>query len=258
VAQRGDVPFDRVADSYDATRGGAERATAAADDVREHLPPGLVLEIGTGTGIVAEALLASAPQVTGLAGVDISAPMLAHAARRIPGRALRASALRLPFGPATFDAVVAVHLLHLVPDLGATLAEAARVLRPGGRFVAVHGRPVHDRDDDLDASVRGLAALMGPPPDPPEVVRAAAEAAGLRCLLQRPATPHVMTPTPAQLAALVEARSWSALWNVDEAGWREHVEPVLAELRALPDQDRPRRQEARRTLSVFEREGPHA
>jgi SAM-dependent methyltransferase len=247
------MPFDRVADEYDASRGGVARAAAAASDVAEHLPPGRVLEIGVGTGIVGEALLSSAPHLSGLAGVDISAPMLERAARRLPRRVLRASALQLPFGAGVFDAVVAVHLLHLVPDLGTTLAEAARVLRPGGRFLTVHGKPEHDRDDDLVEATRGLAALAGPPPDAPDAVRAAAEAAGLRLVVQRPAAPHVMEHTPAELADLVERRSWSTLWDVDDARWRQHVEPVITALRGLPDQDRPRHQEGRRTLSVFER-----
>ena len=253
MARRGEMAFDRVAHEYDETRGGTARATSAARAVAEHLPTGRALEIGVGTGIVAEALLTEAPQLTGLVGVDISAPMLARAAARLPGCVLRASALRLPFGDATFAGVVSVHVLHLVSDVEATVAEAARVLQPSGRFVVVHSRPVHDHDDLVEAT-RGLAALSGEPRDNPEIVRAAGVAAGLGPVLQRPAAPHVSEDSPAELADLMERRTWSSLWQVDDERWRAHVEPVIAALRALPDQNRPRRREAYRTLTVFERD----
>ncbi len=254
MALRGEVPFDRVAHEYDETRGGTARATSAARAVVEHLPAGAALEIGVGTGIVAQALLAEAPQLTQLAGVDISAPMLARAAARLPGCVLRASALRLPFADGTFAGVLAVHVLHLVSSVPATVAEAARVLQPGGRLVVVHARPVHEQDDELVEATRGLAALVGEPRDSPESVRAAAEASGLRCLLQTRAAPEITEHSPADLADLTERRSWSMLWDVDDQQWRDQVEPVIAALRALPDQERPRRQQASRTFSVFERD----
>lgn len=106
----GEINFDRVAAEYDATRGGVERARAAAADLSGHLPGGVVLEIGVGTGIVADALLARAPQVQHLAGVDISAQMLGLARRRLPGCVVRGSAQRLPFPDQRFDAVIAVHV----------------------------------------------------------------------------------------------------------------------------------------------------
>ncbi len=254
MGSRGDVAFDRVAHEYDETRGGTARATSAARAVAGHLPAGPALEIGVGTGIVAQALVAEAPQLTHLAGADISAPMLARAAARLPGCVLRASALRLPFQDATFAGVVAVHVLHLVSSVPATVAEAARVLQPGGRFVVVHARPLPEQDDDLVEATRGLAAIVGEPRDSPEQVRAAGEAAGLRCLLQERAAPEVSEHSPADVVDLMERRSLSMLWNVGEQQWQAQVEPVLAALRALPDQDRARRQVASRTVSVFERD----
>jgi SAM-dependent methyltransferase len=44
---------------------------------------------------------------------------------------------RLPFGDASFDRVLAIHVLEHLPNLPAALAEVARVLRPEGRFIAV-------------------------------------------------------------------------------------------------------------------------
>lgn len=247
-----EVNFDRVADEYDSSRGGAARAEAAAQDLAPHLPAGVALEIGVGTGIVADALRSHAPRFDRLAGIDISEQMLARASQRLPGRVLRGTARQLPFGDGTFDAVIGVHVLHLVPDLAATVAEAARVLRPGGRLVVIHGPIEHGVDDDLVAATRPLRELVATP-DTPAAVRAVAVASGLRCAEQRPTSPQAAHHTPAELADHFARRSWSFLWTLDQAEWEARVEPVIAALRALPDQHRPRPQKGHRTLSVLVR-----
>jgi demethylmenaquinone methyltransferase/2-methoxy-6-polyprenyl-1,4-benzoquinol methylase len=90
-----------------------------------------VLDVATGTGLVAERLLARGFTVTGL---DQSAEMLARAHERLDGRAelVEASAESLPFPDATFDHLTFTYLLRYVDDPAATLAELARVVRPGG------------------------------------------------------------------------------------------------------------------------------
>jgi demethylmenaquinone methyltransferase/2-methoxy-6-polyprenyl-1,4-benzoquinol methylase len=112
------------------------RAIAPAADER-------ILDVATGTGLVARALVkASGCTVVGL---DQSSEMLARArelAGRTPGLADRitfveASAERLPFENAHFDAVTFTYLLRYVDDPGATLAELARVLKPGGRMASL-------------------------------------------------------------------------------------------------------------------------
>jgi SAM-dependent methyltransferase len=243
--------FDRVAHEYDATRGGQERADACARDIAGHLPPGDALEIGIGTGIVAAALIAEAPHLRRYIGIDISADMLARAQQRLPGAVVRASALQLPFADARFDAVVAVHVLHLLPDLRAGLAEAARVLRPGGRMVALHGGPQH-LDDELGSATRSLHIRAGRP-DSADAVAAAAAQAGLRCVSQQPSSPRHTAHSPAELVDMITRRTWSYLWTVDDDTWAAEVEPVLAALRALPDPDRPRPQKIHMTVSVLER-----
>ena len=92
---------------------------------------GRVLDVATGTGLVAERLLARGFTVTGL---DQSAEMLARAHERLDGRAelVEASAESLPFPDATFDHLTFTYLLRYVDDPAATLAELARVVRPGG------------------------------------------------------------------------------------------------------------------------------
>ena len=92
---------------------------------------GRVLDVATGTGLVAEALLARGFRVTGL---DQSPGMLARARRRFGSRLelVEASADELPFPDASFDHLTFTYLLRYVDDPGATLKELARVVRPGG------------------------------------------------------------------------------------------------------------------------------
>jgi demethylmenaquinone methyltransferase/2-methoxy-6-polyprenyl-1,4-benzoquinol methylase len=77
-------------------------------------------------------------------GVDQSDDMLAAAAQLVARRGLsdrvelvRAEAEALPFGDASADGVAVTYLLRYVADPGATLAELARVLRPGGRLASL-------------------------------------------------------------------------------------------------------------------------
>ena len=97
---------------------------------------GHVLDVATGTGLVAEALLARGFRVTGL---DQSPGMLAAARTRFAGRVelVEASADALPFPDASFDHLTFTYLLRYVDDPGGTLAELARVVRPGGTVAMV-------------------------------------------------------------------------------------------------------------------------
>lgn len=85
MAGTGSVPFDRIADTYDTTRGGVERGGRIAAGVDPWLRPGPVLEIGVGTGAVARPLTDRGHPVVGL---DLSAAMLRGARERL-GRRLR-------------------------------------------------------------------------------------------------------------------------------------------------------------------------
>lgn len=91
------------------------------------LSPGAhVLDVACGTGLISRDLR----QIAGarVAGLDRSLPMLhAGTGRRVAGRAEQ-----IPFPDAGFDAVVFSYLLRYVDDPAATIAEMARVLRPGG------------------------------------------------------------------------------------------------------------------------------
>ena len=76
------VNFDQLAGSYDSMRGGAERGNRSALALTPHLVPGAVLEVGIGTGAVAEGIRDSGHDVY---GVDVEADRVA-AARAIAHR----------------------------------------------------------------------------------------------------------------------------------------------------------------------------
>jgi ArsR family transcriptional regulator len=110
---------------------------------------GDLLDIGTGTGRVLELL---ADRVEHAVGVDLSREMLAIARANLDRAGLRncqvrqADMYQLPFPSGSFDAVVVHQVLHYAEDPAGVIAEAARVLRVGGRLFVVDFAP-HDRDE---------------------------------------------------------------------------------------------------------------
>ena len=97
-----------------------------------------VLDLGTGTGETAAAVLARHGGATAV-GVDKNERMLAAARERLGGLPveLRVADLVDPLPPGPFDLVVSVLAIHHLegPDKAALFARIAEVLRPGGRFV---------------------------------------------------------------------------------------------------------------------------
>ncbi|HZC70095.1 MAG TPA: class I SAM-dependent methyltransferase, partial [Jatrophihabitans sp.] len=99
--------------------------------------PEHVLELAAGTGRATRALAAGLPTASVVA-TDISRPMLDEAAARHDGRAVRwrqADARQLPFGEATFDAVVCHFGVMFLPDKVTCYREVRRVLTADGMFV---------------------------------------------------------------------------------------------------------------------------
>ncbi len=116
------------------------RAMVAAVEAR---PDQRVLDVATGTGLVARALVES--YGCRVVGLDQSAPMLARAHAkvaadsRLAGRVelVEGQAEEMPFADGEFDHLTFTYLLRYVDDPAATLRELARVVRPGGRLACL-------------------------------------------------------------------------------------------------------------------------
>ncbi len=106
-------------------------------------PADRVLDVATGTGLVARELVGR--YGCSVVGLDQSGEMLAEARRALAGRPelaerielVEGEAERLPFGDREFDHLTFTYLLRYVDDPAATLAELARVVRPGGRIASL-------------------------------------------------------------------------------------------------------------------------
>jgi SAM-dependent methyltransferase len=236
TAGRESIVFDRIAGSYDDTRGGLERGRRVAAALHRLLPAGPLLEVGVGTGLVAAGLTELGRRPV---GVDLSRPMLERAAARVPGRVAVGDAERLPVGTATVAGAYLVHVLHLVGDVPRTLAEVVRVLRPDGRLVTT-AFPDGPLDDDLHREFRAVRERLGAERRPDDEATIVGHARDARLVpVGRQELPSAGS-TPRDAADRLEARSLSWMWSVDEDAWSRHVPATLARLRALPDQDRPR------------------
>jgi len=119
------VCFDRAADVYDTTRRAAqpEAVEALAEELSDCSS---VLELGVGTGRLAVPLMERGFQVV---GVDLSRKMLDQGRAKALERLVLGDVCRLPFRPKSVDAVLAVHVLHLIENLRDVLAEAAATAR---------------------------------------------------------------------------------------------------------------------------------
>jgi SAM-dependent methyltransferase len=129
--------YDGQADWYDAWN--EPHADRTAPYVRDLLGQGtgLCLDLGCGSGHYCDALASTGRTVIGL---DCSVDQLRIAQRRCR-RIVQADAGSLPFADSTFSAVAALWISTDVDDFAAVLAEAARVLTPGGPLVFYGAHP---------------------------------------------------------------------------------------------------------------------
>jgi demethylmenaquinone methyltransferase/2-methoxy-6-polyprenyl-1,4-benzoquinol methylase len=129
--------FDRIAPRYDLVNRvislGQDRRWRRHTVSALRLPPGAtVVDVGCGTGDLCDVLAAAGHRAV---GVDVSAGMLAAAHTTAP--LVRADALTLPIRDGAVDGVVTGFALRNLVDLDRFFGECARVVRPGGRVVAL-------------------------------------------------------------------------------------------------------------------------
>ena len=255
--------FDRVAHCYDQTRALPPEVHAAvtagiARAARAVAPLPTVLEIGIGTGRIARPLADSG---VSMVGIDLARGMIARLrARHRELPVAIAGATRLPFGPASFDGVLFVHVLHLLEDPGAALRAARAALRPGGRLL--YGRQEFPSSPVplMAAAVREIVAdLTGgaPAQDAPheragDAFAAHARASGVEPVQTLLATWEERT-TGRRLIEHVARRVWSSTWAIPEAVMPEVLLRLGPRIETMVgDLDRPLLSAATFTLTVAE------
>jgi SAM-dependent methyltransferase len=153
----------RAADWAELAARVSRPAWEAVADATGIGPGRRVLDLGCGSGEFCALVLARGADAS---GVDAAEGMIAVARRRAPGADLRVGGMeRIPWADDRFDVATAFNALQFAADSAGALAEARRVVRPGG-LVAVcgWGRP---GESELGAVIAALRALRSPPPPGP-------------------------------------------------------------------------------------------
>lgn len=144
--------FARHAEEWDTIRSlhsADEPVEAALAQALGNIPLGALLDVGTGTGRIAELFAPRADRVTAF---DKSPEMLRIARARLqhlPTGSIdlvQGEFTALPFADGSFDTVTFHQVLHYAQEPEKVLAEAARVTRPGGR-IAIVDFAAHDREE---------------------------------------------------------------------------------------------------------------
>jgi demethylmenaquinone methyltransferase / 2-methoxy-6-polyprenyl-1,4-benzoquinol methylase len=94
-----------------------------------------LLDVATGTGLVARSALDTLPEPGAVVGLDPSAGMLREARKTLAIPLVRGRAEALPFAADRFDMLTIGYALRHVADLEVTFGECLRVLKPGGRLL---------------------------------------------------------------------------------------------------------------------------
>lgn len=231
-----DLSFDKIAAVYDAQRAHPPEVAAQIGRAMVALTGrgAPLLELGVGTGRIAIPTAAAGGMVVGL---DVSPEMLAVAAERAEAAGvsldlLRGDAQALPFADAVFRAALAVHVLHLLPDWRAALAELVRVVGPGG--LLIQGSDWRDPDSCvglLRGRLRMAVVELMPGSRPPGAGAAVAQALarhGGTTAEPIVAARWTRQVSPAEVIAGMAARVDSETWVMPEDTLAATMERVTA------------------------------
>jgi demethylmenaquinone methyltransferase/2-methoxy-6-polyprenyl-1,4-benzoquinol methylase len=132
--------FDAAAERYDRICGvgsfGSGQVYRRQVLERAGLRQGMrLLDVATGTGLVARSALGILEEPRAVIGIDPSAGMLRQARKTVSGCLVQGRAEALPFRDDRFDMLSIGYALRHVPDLEVTFRECLRVLKPGGRLL---------------------------------------------------------------------------------------------------------------------------
>jgi|GEM_PF-498758 len=209
----GQTDFDAVADAYDDSlpdhvmQHYIDKRTAF---VREHVPAGSkILDVGSGTGVLAERLLHEGYDVT---GADPFAVMLEHMGARDPRlKTVHALGKSLPFDDGAFDFTYSVAVMHHIAEpkeIRDTLVEMCRVTKRGGQVLVWDHNPRNPYWPSLMKRVpqdTGAERLI-----PEQEIRDGMAAGGATSIVAKPLgmmpdfTPRFLTGAVARLERIVE------------------------------------------------------
>ncbi|MBV9786953.1 MAG: methyltransferase domain-containing protein [Chloroflexi bacterium] len=232
------VVFDRAVAFYDRTRGLPQQAeTWMAQVVGEDVPLAAgskVLEIGVGTGRIALPLIRQ--NRYRYTGIDLSRSMMDVLRTKADSEQIalvQGDAERLPFADGAFDAVVGVHIFHLISGWQQAMDEVLRVLRPGGLLL-------HGRNSRVDSSperqlrdyLHSLSNQQEQSRDPgllehDQIAGELEQRFGKPRELQTPS--WTVTQTPGEILDMYADRCWSATWSLSD----ETLARAVAEGRRL-------------------------
>jgi ubiquinone/menaquinone biosynthesis C-methylase UbiE len=227
------IVFDRAADFYDQTRGfppGEEQRIAALfARVGNLTATSRVLEIGIGTGRIA---LPLARHVDAYFGIDLARPMMARLQAKQtdePIHLAQADATQLPFISGIFDAVIVVHVFHLIPNWQGVLAEVARVLRPGAPLLHGWGAgdPIFRALQLLDKQIPNEVGV------PREHYTTFLETSGWQSVSDLQTHNYTYSRVPQQTIEQLRQRIWSRTWRMTDDELTVHIANVQA---AINDQ----------------------
>jgi SAM-dependent methyltransferase len=244
----GSIAFDRAAAYYDQTRGVPPGVADRVADLVEAAAGSAarLVEVGVGTGRIA---LPLHRRGRGVVGVDLSVPMLARYRAKAAGLGLPppplvvADAARLPLRDGAVDAVLEVHVLHLVPAWRTVLAEFRRVLAPGGTVLIGRGGGWSESRGPRERVLRRFRQLARQAGGDPSRVGAADDGAKVAELVAMGGRAETLAPVTwdeeeswAEALELVEGRRQSQMWRLPDEVWRSAATRLRAELEAAhPD-----------------------
>ncbi|MCB0076326.1 MAG: class I SAM-dependent methyltransferase [Anaerolineales bacterium] len=178
-----------------------------------------LLELGVGTGRIARPIAAAGGRVV---GIDLSQEML----REVPPTAdapimlLRGDIQSLPVKSSSMAGVMAVHVLHLIPDWRLALSEIVRVLRPGGLFI--QGRDQTDPDSiagQLRHQLRIAVMALLPDAQPPAArasIPQALAAMGGTAQAEQVVACWLESSSPAAILQGMMSRADAETWALDD------------------------------------------
>jgi demethylmenaquinone methyltransferase/2-methoxy-6-polyprenyl-1,4-benzoquinol methylase len=205
--------FDRIAGFYDVmntvmTAGMHHRWRSRAVELAAVGPGSRVLDVATGTGDLAAALVEAVMPGGAVVGCDFADAMLALARAKVPQATFEyADALELPYANNEFDAATVGFGARNFADLERGIGELARVVMPGGRVVILEiTQPVRE---PLASFYRGWFDAVVP-----ALGRIAGDSAAYRYL---PSSVRRF-PSPAELAAVMERQGLGQIRYILTAG----------------------------------------